>query len=282
MSAVGKLLIFLHLFFSVMFLGFAGAVYTAQSNWREAYDKQNGDLGAARKAVNDAAASRATAEAAFQQEVGRLNDDLTRLKGEKATLTGERDAAAAEAKQLRLSLDTEREVARLNSSEANDRKLETDLVRTKNSDLHKEQQTLVQKLRTVEDTAFSSKLKVQELENRVAALLAEKATLSAFLRSKNLPSDAQAIKGVTLPPPDVRALVLDSRKSAQGNEELVEVSLGGDDALKKGHVMTLFRKDKYLGKIRLISVDVDRSVGVVIEKSKNATIQKGDEASTQF
>ena len=34
MTTVGKILVVLHLFLSVLFMAFAGAVYTAQKNWR--------------------------------------------------------------------------------------------------------------------------------------------------------------------------------------------------------------------------------------------------------
>ena len=71
--------------------------------------------------------------------------------------------------------------------------------------------------------------------------------------------------------------------------ELVEISLGSDQGLKKGHEMTVYRSGlnkgangKYLAKIVIVNTYPDKAVGRVIEGSRNGVIQKGDNVSTRF
>jgi hypothetical protein len=67
----------------------------------------------------------------------------------------------------------------------------------------------------------------------------------------------------------------------EGN--LVQISLGTDDGLQKGHTLEVFRltpQPKYLGMVRIVDVSTDRSVGRMIAPAggKAPEVQEGDQA----
>ena len=90
------------------------------------------------------------------------------------------------------------------------------------------------------------------------------------------------------PPPVVEGVVMDARKSARQGTEFVEISLGSDDGLAKGHSLFVYRganggdRGKYLGKIEIVYVTPDKAVGTVVERAKNGVIQKGDNVTSKL
>ena len=66
--------------------------------------------------------------------------------------------------------------------------------------------------------------------------------------------------------------MLNTKKGGRNGSELVEISMGSDVGLAKGHKLFVYRADgkgKYLGTIRLDMVDYRTAVGVVIHSTKS-------------
>jgi hypothetical protein len=63
---------------------------------------------------------------------------------------------------------------------------------------------------------------------------------------------------------------------------LVEISLGADDGLKRGHVLQVVSGDKYLGQITLREVGPDKAVGDIDKKMQRGRIKKGDNVTTKL
>jgi hypothetical protein len=63
---------------------------------------------------------------------------------------------------------------------------------------------------------------------------------------------------------------------------LVEISLGADDGLKRGHVLQVISGDTYLGQIKLREVSPDKAVGDVDKRMKRGRIKKGDNVTTKL
>jgi chromosome segregation ATPase len=88
---------------------------------------------------------------------------------------------------------------------------------------------------------------------------------------------------------DARTLVsqippkLDGKVTAVNEAQgLVEISLGSDDGLKRGHVLQVISGNTYLGQIKLREVGPDKSVGDVDKKMQRGRIQKGDNVTTKL
>lgn len=282
MTFVGRILIVVHLFLSVFFMAFAGAVYTAHVNWMKKAD-----------AVSKTLATRDTELRSARDEIERVKtaaktqyDDLTNkynmLEGKVNNLQTDNTTLAAENKQMKTAFDSERELAKLNSIEAQDRTTESMQQREKSMELYNSRNDVFSQLKAAEDRLFAMDLQRQQFEEKHAQLLKELAIFRSFLASKGLPTDPKVMTATTIPPTDVEGVVLDYRKSEKGQNELVDISLGSDDDLRVGHVLTVFSDDKYLGQIKLLLVTPDRSVGLVVKKAKNTTIKRGDNVSTKL
>jgi chromosome segregation ATPase len=282
MTFVGRILIGVILFFSICFMVFAGAVFTAHNNWmKKAKDAET--------ALNKSKTELASARTEMENLKTADKVTIDGLKGEVATLTGEKTGLAqrveqyeVDVKTAKTELDAQREAAVLNSGEARDRAAESMLQREKNSLLYNSRNEVFANLKDAEEQLFAMELQRKQLEEKHNRLLTEAAIMRSFLASKGLPTDTKQMMANTQPPSDVDGVVLDYQKAEKGTNEFVEISLGSDDDLRIGHTLTVYNDNKYLGQIRLLRVEPDRSVGLVIAKQKNTTIKRGDNVTTKF
>ena len=65
-------------------------------------------------------------------------------------------------------------------------------------------------------------------------------------------------------------------------DDSIEVTLGGDDGVQMGHLLEVYRDDEYLGRVQVISVKSDRSVGRVIREFKRGEMKPGDRVATRL
>lgn len=282
MTFLGKVLVVVHLVLSVLFMAFAGAVFTAQTNWRTKFET-------AQKSADDAR-SRAQMEAnnlngqisALQEQLGTSQNEKTQWEGRAKVLEGETARLDTENKSLKLAFDGQRNIADLNSQEADERTKEAQVQRARNMELNGSRDTLVTEVNKLRDKLFGTELSLRQTEERYNAILKTNAIMRAYLASKDLPTDPRAMTVASAPPPDLYGRILDARREAKGNRTLVEISLGQDDGLIQGHMMTVYRGDKFLGRIRLEDVRPDRSVGVVVETAPNSVIEVEDNVTTRF
>src|SRR5690349_13109778 len=82
MTAVGKILVFINLIFSLIVGGFVIAVYTARTHWESEYKKLEARYQVAR--ASETAAQNATAEAqrTFDAENKKIKAERDRLQGD--------------------------------------------------------------------------------------------------------------------------------------------------------------------------------------------------------
>ena len=282
MTTVGKILVVLHLVLSIMFMAFAGAVFTAQNNWRAAEKKAAAALAAANTKVRDMQAEFDKERADSADKISKLTDNVTKLTGEKTALTTQVATLDLDNKQLRKDVDQQRDLADLKSTEATERKKEADLQRGKNGELFVSREELVKNLNDTEDKRFALDVQLTQVSEKYDQLLNDFKTMKSFLASKNLTTDPKQMIVQTAPPPPVEGVVTEVRKAEKSSRELIDISVGSDDGLVVGHKLTLFRGDKYVAEIRLTLVQADKSVGYIYTKAKNAVVNVGDTATTKL
>ena len=284
MTTVGKILVVLHLVLSIMFMAFAGAVFTAQNNWREATKKTKDELAKSTTKVNNMQAEFDKERADSAEKNARLVTENQRLSGLNTALTTQVTTLDSDNKQLRKDVDQQRDQSALTSTEAVERKKEADLQREKNSELFASREDLVNKLNETEDRRFAIDIQLQQVSDKYEQLLNDFKTMKSFLASKELTTDPKQMIVQTAPPPPVDGLVTEVLKPERGSLELVEISTGSDDGLVVGHKLTVYSGNKYIAVIRLMSVQADKSVGTVVPLSrmKNTTINVGDVVTTRF
>jgi chromosome segregation ATPase len=282
MTTVGKILVVLHLVLSIMFMAFAGAVFTAQNNWRAAEKKAATALAAANTKIRDMQAEFDKERADAAEKITKLTDNNTKLTGEKTALTTEVATLGLENKQLRKDVDQQRDLSALTTTEAVERKKEADLQRGVNGELFQSREELVKKLNETEDKRFALDVTLTQVSEKYDQLLNDFKTMKSYLASKNLTTDPKEMIVQKAPPPPVEGIVTEVRKAEKSSRELVEISIGSDDGLVVGHKLTVFRGDKYVAEIRLTLVQADKAVGYIYTKAKNAVVTVGDTASTKL
>lgn len=283
MTTVGKILVVLHLVLSVMFMAFAGAVFTAQKNWRTKELATSKLLTAANTKLKDQLAEFERERTDTAAKVSGLNDQITKLTGEKAALSTQVVTLDADNKRLQLANDAVDDQSKLATVEAEERQREAKLQQEKNAVAYQTREELQKKLNEALDKTFGLEVQMQQLLDRHNRVLDDLRVFKQYNGSKGWPTDTKTMVAETQPPPPVDGRVMDFRKEPKGSSEYVEISLGSDDGLSVGHKMTVYNKEgNYLGQIRLMMVLADKSVGVVTAKAKNKVIQKGDNVTTKL
>ena len=288
MTFVGKMLIVLQLILSLLFMAFAGAVRTVETNWKQETSDTKDNLKveedshkSTQDVLNRLKTTTTTELAALDTLSKKRLDDFNRVRTERDVLQGQlSDLFSKEA--------TQRTVAKLQGQEANFRRDEAVEQRQVNKALHNNLVAAVNTNRDQEDTIFNLKLRLGKQEDRQVVMLDELKTARIEARRKGgglgaLPSEDIA------PPPPIDGKVVSSRYGIGNRILYVEVSIGGDDGIKEGQQLTVYRpgdgnavRTKYLGQIRIIQVFADKAVGTVQEKAKNGVIAKGDNVTSKL
>ena len=67
-----------------------------------------------------------------------------------------------------------------------------------------------------------------------------------------------------------------------GEKVLIEISIGEDDGLRKGHTLEVFRNNAYLGRVVVKSLEPDRAVCEIIPAYRKGIIKRGDRVATKL
>jgi hypothetical protein len=286
MTAVGKILVFLNLVFSLVVGAFVIMVYLARTHWVQEYDKLKGVVTVlqaseatykveAQKAQTDADARIAKKDEELknvQKDLlaattanAQLTDDLSklRIKGDQQTALSSKSGKEVEKRQ--------EDVAKLRDTLRVERETNNALVQ-KNAELT-EQATVAQ----------IERRSVQDMNGRLEAQLQQMAKDMARVRASG-GTTAMARAGVKNPPPDsVEGLVKNTDPSG-----LMTITIGSDAGLAKGHTLELFRlnaasptQSKYLGTVRILEADAHQAVAQPIGRLAGPP-QAGDRVASRI
>ena len=274
MTLLGKIFTVLIFIMSVSFCILAVATFATHRNWKvdamakkaeieklqgELKDKTTEILNAKNELAIEQA-SRRSALATLQAKLSLLLADLTKyteeLSQKNSQLTEETQAAKVAVESLAaITAETAklREEIRLAQQDRNDQYLKA--------------VTLVDKLNQADALR-------EQLEVRNAQLQDLYAQLDRV--AKRMGFNKESLVSAIPPPVDG---VITAINEAQG---LVEVSIGADDGLKKGHMLQVFQGEKYLGQIILREVNKDKAVGDIDKKMQRGRMKKGDNVTTKL
>ncbi len=290
MSFVGKVLVVVQVVLSVCFMGFAGAVFTAQSNWRaKSMDfKENAEnIQKNMTALESEFANYKT------ETTQKINDAMSAAQTAKAAndaLKAQNKSYQNQLETVRAERDTSVAQAETTGEEAKFRRQESGRQRVVNKTLHDSVNELRAKIKSLEDTIFTQSIREKSLVDKHKKVLNELKYLNKIVVNLGVDPKDPAIAGMKSPPPAVEGLIINTKKNKQNGTKFVEVSLGSDDGLSKGHQLFVYRfgtkengnRPKYLGKIELVYVDPDKAVGTVIDAAKNGVIEKGDHVNSKL
>ena len=273
MTFVGRILIVMTLVMSILFAGLASVVLATHINWRERATQ-----------LRDQVAALEQANQRIQEAMEAAREQIAReqaaRKYEVAILHTQVDQAQAQLRQSETLLASEQsnhstlqQTARVAINELD--RLTNEVVALRD-DLRNNWQARDEKhLELVAQIDETNMLKGQKarLDERVAQLsesvsrykrVADAAGITEFDDVENIPP---AVDGVV---------------TAVGRGNLLEISIGSDDGLKKGHTLDVFRGATYLGRVVVREAKPDRSVVEILPEYRRGLIRKNDRVASRI
>lgn len=289
MNLLGRIFVVLILVMSLLFLGFSLAVYATHKNWkavvlRPREEAKPGQPAGLKFQLEDERA-----------KVKALQDQLAKLQQAVQTEDQARRAQLAKLETTRAELKKEYdqqllELAGLKEGER--RAVEAAQVAQETLDNKLKQiDELQENIKTAyedRDNKFKESValtdKLHEAEGELARL---KSNTQTLVRQVALYRDSAEKQGVDINaptdniPPKLDGIVLAARSNG-----LVEISLGSDDGLRKGHQAYIYRQQKGqskpVAKIEVVEVTPDKSVGKVIPEFRLGPIERNDRVATRL
>ena len=275
MTLLGKIFTVLIFIMSIVFMSLAMATFATHREWRtiaESNKKKISELTGLNDLLkteienhkSELAAEQVARRAAISTLHGKVAYAQEELK--KATKQFEEDIKEYQVKRDR-AVDL-----------ANSLKVASDRIAVLDEKLRGEQ--------TERETQYLLAVKYNELLNqalsaldnlkeRRSALEEQLARVTAKATAAGV--DVNALVDAPRPPAiDAQVLRVNARNT------LVEISIGADDGLKKGHTMHVSRGNTYLGVINIKDIEFDRSVGEVDKKMQRGLIREGDHVTTKL
>jgi len=280
MNLVGKIFVVLIFVFSLVFMSFAIGVYATHRNWRDVVlDPQNGlkqKLTQAETRYKELEGVRLRLETELANERSSRQRAVAALEEEKNQLFTRKDAL--EKQEAKLKQDTAVANAAMEATQNTLAKLreEIESLRSDIDVAREERDKNFTRAVKLEDELAQAKGRLDLLSKRNAELTADLSKYSIAVQDAGI----QIERGG---PPRLDGVILASRSTGY-----VEVSLGSDDGLEKGHELDVYRvgptvaENKYLGKVRVVQTEPDKSVAQILPNFKRGTIQKEDRVATRL
>lgn len=289
MSYVGKILVLILVVMSILFMAFAGAVYLANSNWQGKYNAEvtahnssKQQLTAAQDELSKAKTELGAQITALKQEAEAANA-LAKTEGETAA------ADQATINNLQRDLASMTGLAESKAAEAQFRQKEAEQQRVENRKVQERLDAASSENRSLKDQLFGKTSDYESLIKRYNEAIEKLAFLEKVVSAYKLPTDPREVERLQAPPPPVDGVVKEVRMNRANRVQFVNLTIGSDDGLVVGHQLDVIRQPpggngdaKYLGTVRIVSIEPDSAVAEVILAAKNGIIEEGDNVTTKL
>lgn len=285
MNWLGKIFVVLILVFSLVFMSLAVAVYATHKNWHDVVKNTEpgkplgleSQLRAAQTTNDELNQKLAALEQKLQSEEASRREAIAKLENEKVQLVEQVTGLQTKEDQL---VESERKAVA--TMEATQQTLvalrdEVDKLRQEIRTVQAEKEDNFQQVVKLTDELHQSQSELTRLNERSLQLTEQVARQKTVLEMHDL-DEFEPLDGR---PPRVDGVVL-----ASSSEGLIEISLGSDDGIRKGHLLEVYRLrpdvSKYLGRIEIIRTAPDKSVAKVIPEFRKGVIEKEDRVATRL
>jgi hypothetical protein len=282
MNLVGKIFTVLIFVMSVAFMVMALMVYAAHKNWREIVTDSKTGLKVRMDQLNTEKADLTTKKTNLEKELEEVKNakqkELVALENRVQELTD--DAKRREQDQAKLKQSERDAVAAMTVTQAEAKKLreEVEGLRQKEEKAQADRDLHFKEVQRLTDELHDQVNKLSTLKDRNRTLTQDYAKATETLRLFNLNPN---IDYHDKQPPEVQGKVLAVR-----NGGLVEISLGADEGLRKGHPLEVYRVSSsgssYVGRIQVMETTPDRAVCKIDPKYQQSDIKNGDDVTSKL
>ena len=276
MNLLGKILTVAIMIAAVLLVCVSVMVYATHKNWRTAAEGFKQQLADQRSKNEQLQSKKDALESQLQAEVEAAVQDVRKLETERKQLVGQNSTIQ---EQLDGLLQEQRKnMAAVASTQANNQVLTKEVadLRVALSENQQARDEAFKKTVQATDQFHQAKNELDALVERNKQLTLEIATKTSLLREKGIDPSAQPGEIV----PQIRGIVSASRRDASG--QLIEITVGTDDGLRKDHTVEIYRGQRYLGRAIIIKTEPDRAVARVLRKFQQGPIQERDNVATKL
>lgn len=274
MGTLGKLLIVLVFIASIMFMAFAVVLYATHTNWKEKADALQKELDSKNKQLADRTKEKTAIETALKMEKDNLAAQNVALAQKIITLNKENQDAKNEHNQLVQAREAAVESVRVAHVSLGTLRARYDGASEALFKAQKDWTSMASELVKTMDSVHSYALQVTTYQAIGEQLAKDYRNAVEVLKKHNLKLDPGIYLGQ--PPVGVCGIITAIRPKG-----MVEISVGSDSGLAKGHQLDVVRnregKSMYVGKIKIISTEPDRAVGEVLIDYRRGIVQLDDE-----
>jgi len=282
MTLLGKVFMFIILLLSGIFFSLALAINASHTNWRDAVTSPDGYLAQKKKlevtitelkaTIEKSQSELATEQVARRVALASLQTQLAESQGKLAEKEGELLKLGSSLSTLTDTLKTSTlELSRLTSENDEIKKLIDSTIQDRNSQRAKVI-ALTDEFNSLQSVYADAKAQEEQLRDENTALEARVNIMRSTLVKAGIQEDPD-----DAPPEGLKGQVL-----AVGRENMIEVSLGRDDGVKVDHEFEIFRGAQYLGKIRILRTEDDKSIGGIVPGFRKGLIQQGDKVAARI
>ncbi len=279
MTQVGKILVLVIMAFSLIFLGISTMVFMTSKNWKQETAKKAEEVNKIKKSLADEQAKLAEAKKNLEDAQAAATQATKALESQIRTLEDNNKRDLAQIEQVRKDLEVANQTAKTSLDEVESRRKETMLLREQKAAVEKQANEYQLRQAELNDHIRELERMLDTATKNNASLRETVAKYTTLLQRSGISTDITQIKGLESPPP-VTGQVL---KVDPTNKRL-EVSIGADDGLVKGHELFLYRtqpRAEYLGRVQVIEVDPDQAVARVLGSTvQGKKIKEGDIVSS--
>ncbi|MDR1962902.1 MAG: hypothetical protein LBQ50_03890 [Planctomycetaceae bacterium] len=258
---------------SIMFMGFAVVIYATHTNWKKRSDELvevRKELETQKKQLED---SKADMAREHNEELTKRREVIANLETKVAELSEENGKLTKENEQL--SNQEAEDIAAVNLSHESMQSLRAE-VEGLRKDLRKSQEDcakLKSDLVTKTDKAHQLALQLTTYRSVGEKLLQDYRDAVDVLKKHGLKPVPELYTGI--PPKGIQGVVTEVRPKGW-----IEISIGTDSGLVEGHRLDVTRnldgRSSYIGKIKIIRPEADRSAAEILPEFRRGTVQRGD------
>jgi len=278
MTFVGKILVLVITALALVFLGVSTVVFTTATNWKAATEAQKKTVQKLQAETNDLKSQIAGLEKTKLDTETAHKEAIKTQEQKVAALEADITLARDEKTKALTSLEVAQKNAQVALEDSSARKQETDVLREQKAAVEKQANEFKLRQTELNDKIRELTRMLETATNNATDLRDRVARFSTLLRRNGLSDDIATVKGTDTPPS------VEGEVSRVEDNKSVELTIGSDDGLVPGHELYLYRtkpKPEFLGRIKIISVDPDQSVGRIIGATvQGKKIKEGDIVSS--
>ena len=284
MTLVGKILTFLILIMSMVFMTFTLATYATHRNWRDMVMGANGQPGLqiqldnAKKLLQSAEEEKEALQLKLQLERASRAETLASKETRVNELTSELTALTTKYDTMEIEHRKSIEAANVATSNMDKSKNELDTLRDDYQFVVKDKTEARVAATAANDLALKTQGQLNIREKDVDALRGQ---LSETILKVDQARTGVGVGGTRIA--GTATVERDGRVTAIGKDDLVVVSIGSDEGLTEGDTLEVWRENgSYIGRLVVVETRTDTSAARIVPDYLQGTIRRGDSVGTKL